>query len=92
MFIGTIRPVEYWRQRTGVLGEETVAEYIRKHRAGEFVFHAAQKLSSSDVVYGESSVAVNVFADLAIRTGWRLVGTERLLIDPLQVLVFLTPC
>lgn len=90
LFIFTIRPREYWTLRTGVLGEETVAEMLRQHDENGVAFSPsseARNAGSSD--FGEASFTVEKIAALAAETGWHFGGTEWLLIDPYQLIICL---
>lgn len=90
VFILTVRPVEYWRNRVGVIGEETVAAMTAEHDAGRWAFVPSGAVANAgSAEYGESSAPLPVLARLAETAGWRLAGTEWLLIDPMQVLVVL---
>lgn len=91
VFAITLRPIEYWESRRAVLGSGLVDQYIAKHSAGEYVFHPAQKLSSTDVIYGETSIKIEAFADQAQALGWTVAAIDHLVIDPFQLLIFLTP-
>jgi 2-polyprenyl-3-methyl-5-hydroxy-6-metoxy-1,4-benzoquinol methylase len=90
LFVFTIRPREYWSAQTAVLGEETVAEMLRRHDTDGVAFlpsGEAKNAGSED--YGKSSFTVDKIAALAEETGWTLGSTEWLLIDPYQLIVCL---
>lgn len=89
-FVITIRPVEYWANRSAALGEDLAARYAAEHRAGGYVFHPAQKLSAQEVLYGETSADPSVYERIAVEHGWALTCIEQLLIDPQQIILFLT--
>ena len=90
LFVATIRPVEYWGPRRGVLGEETVARLVAQHEREDYAFipsGAAANAGSQD--YGEASVSMEGMRRLAEATGWKVVGRDWLLLDPFQLLVCL---
>jgi 2-polyprenyl-3-methyl-5-hydroxy-6-metoxy-1,4-benzoquinol methylase len=90
LFVATIRPVEYWAPRRGVLGEETVARMVAQHESGEYAFipsGAVANAGSQD--YGEASVSLEGMQRLGATAGWRVVGHDWLLLDPFQLLICL---
>ena len=90
LLVCTIRPVEYWRNRVPVLGEDACAKMMALHRSGGFAFIPSGKIANAGSAdYGEASCSIETFATLAAGAGWRLVASEWLLIDPYQQIVCL---
>lgn len=90
LLVCTIRPVEYWRNRVPVLGEDTCSEMMARHRSGGFSFIPSGKIANAGSAdYGEASCSIDTFATLAAGAGWRFVASEWLLIDPYQQIVCL---
>ncbi len=86
----TIRPVEYWRMRLQSEPDPRFAEAMQVHEAEGFAFVPHNRPAvDGDVTYGDTSMSV---AHLAARAaGWTVVGQDRALCDPFQLVVHLRP-
>jgi len=86
----TIRPASYWDKDTEVSGTPKAEELKRIHTEKGFAFvpHAREAVDG-DITYGDTSIS----PDYIRRewTDWELLGTDRVLQDPNQTIVFLRP-
>jgi SAM-dependent methyltransferase len=80
LFVATIRPVEFWQAIAHPLADELTARHETQGLA--FVPHLTRPN------YGETTVSFDYLNSLP---GWRVVGYERSLVDPLQISVTLLP-
>lgn len=86
----TIRPPEYWQLHSqyppGVNGDVLT----REHDARGFAFLPHQRAPiDGDITYGDTSISFEYI--VAHWTDWTIVRTDLNLVDPYQVIVYLTP-
>lgn len=92
LYATTIRPVEFWSMRAGTLGAETAQELIRQHEETGYAFvpiGGGEELAKDD--FGDCSYTLEFFADAVKDCGWKLVSTDRDLMEPYQLTVVLAP-
>jgi len=93
LFVMTIRPKEYWEQLDpGVAAGSLInrEELIARHKTNGFAFvpHTREAIDG-EVTYGDTSLSFEWVEQNA--EGWKMVGYDRSLIDPLQIHVYLIP-
>jgi SAM-dependent methyltransferase len=89
LFVITIRPKEYWdllAAKSHIDRDELVA---RHERSGFAFVPDAREAIDGEVTYGHTSLSFEWIEQHA--EGWNMVGYDRSLIDPLQLLVYLVP-
>lgn len=91
LLVITIRPEEYWL--SAKIDPElklTANALLREHNQAGFAFapHRREPIDG-DVTYGDTSMTVGWISKEFPR--WRIVGSDRSLEDPFQILVFLVP-
>ena len=79
LFVFTIRPVEFWRYIESVKGLGIAEEMEARHQRSGFAFHPL-----NSPTFGEASIATTYLEQLS---GWQLLGSERLLDNPHQLVV-----
>lgn len=83
----TIRPIEYWQQNH--IENDLSNRMMHSHRTTGFAFSPHNREAiDGDITYGDSSIDERFFLDLPC---WSLVGFDRNLCDPMQVIVYLRP-
>ena len=91
-FACTIRPVEFWNLRRGVLGSEEVEQLAAKHRQEGFAFQSVGGGSELDKhEYGDASMTIGFFSALAGKAGWKIEFVDRDSLEPFQIMVGLAP-
>jgi len=93
LFVITIRPKEYWDQldRAVAAGNPIDRdELVARHERSGFAFvpHIREAIDG-EVTYGDTSLSFEWIEQHA--EGWNMVGYDRSLVDPLQLLVYLVP-
>jgi hypothetical protein len=78
LFVFTIRPVDDWRYIDNLKELEIAEEMEARHRRARFAFHPGESPA-----FGEASIATT-YLELS---GWQLLGCERLLDNPHQLVV-----
>jgi len=87
LLVITIRPKEYWDRSNDQFTRE---EMIKQHDDHGFAFAPHVRAAvDGEVTYGDASLSLDWLKQHA--TDWRMVGYDRNLIDPLQILVYLVP-
>jgi hypothetical protein len=93
LFMITIRPKEYWDQVDPALDAGKPIDrdkLVARHERSGFAFvpHDREAIDG-EVTYGDTSLSFEWIEQHA--EGWNMVGHDRSLIDPLQLLVYLVP-
>jgi SAM-dependent methyltransferase len=89
LLVVTVRPLEYWRAISGMVGDQ-VHDLENRHRSEGFVFVPHDRPAvDGDITYGETSMTF----DWIRRNfqGWSIGGIDRSLDDSLQLYIFLQP-
>ena len=84
----TIRPLEYWDM------DERYADRAKQlqdeHRSAGFVFQPHNRPAvDGDVTYGDTSMTFEFLSSITPR--WKVIGYDRSLDDPYQIIVYLRP-
>lgn len=88
----TIRPLEFWNLRTSVLGQNESLQLMHLHRDQGYAFHpigGGLELSSHE--YGDTSMSIDFFSDLAAKNGWNVGFIDRDSNEPFQLMIGLVP-
>lgn len=93
LFVMTIRPKEYWVQLGPAVAAGTLIdrdELIARHERTGFAFvpHAREAIDG-EVTYGDTSLSFEWIEQHA--EGWKMIGYDRSLFDPLQIHAYLIP-
>lgn len=87
IFVFTVRPVEYWSVHQD-FWQRSREELISEHLARGFAFQSHDR---PDALFGDTSMS-NAFVERALRdAGWSTLGFDRMLVDPMQVIVAARP-
>jgi SAM-dependent methyltransferase len=94
LFVITIRPKEYWDELGRAVARGNPIdrdELVARHEKSGFAFHphAEEAIIDGEVIYGDTSLSFEWIEQHA--EGWNMVGYDRNLTDPLQLLVYLVP-
>lgn len=86
----TVRPAAYWDCDPAVVAARKSAALKLEHERKGFAFlpHDREAIDG-DITYGDASLSIE-FIERRWRD-WKVVGTDRLLLDKMQTVVFLTP-
>ncbi|MFM0662207.1 class I SAM-dependent methyltransferase [Paraburkholderia sediminicola] len=86
----TIRPPNYWDEDPVVVRAGKSEVLKREHALKGFAFFPHQREAvDGDITYGDTSISIDFIKNRWV--DWEVVGTERLLQDVLQTIVFLRP-
>ena len=90
LLVITIRPSEYWPRVAPTRPNIYPERLVELHDAGAFVFvpHGREPVEG-EVTYGDTSFSLEWLMQHI--TNWEMVGYDRLLSDPLQLVVYLRP-
>lgn len=83
IFVATTRPVEYWSFRDRVRGTDLADQYEAEHAAKGFAYMPDE--NNPDSNYGAFSARLEWFE----QAGWKLLGYDSLVSEPVQVSVIL---
>lgn len=85
LFIATIRPVEFWAYIDSARNTQVAASMRQAHLDTGYAYlpHGG----AEGETYGDCSIVLDYFD----RSGWKMVGYDRSLVDPYQVSVILRP-
>jgi 2-polyprenyl-3-methyl-5-hydroxy-6-metoxy-1,4-benzoquinol methylase len=90
LMVITIRPAQYWDRHSVAYGVSDVEQQKRDHAERGFAFIPHDREAVGDeITYGDTSVSTDYIEKHW--KDWQLVGTDRLLLDPTQTIVFLKP-
>jgi SAM-dependent methyltransferase len=91
LLVITIRPEEYWLSaKIDCSANRTADDVLAEHRKTGFAFVPHRRLPiDGDITYGDTSLTFD-WLSREFPT-WQIVGHDRSLDDPFQILVFLTP-
>jgi SAM-dependent methyltransferase len=93
MFTVTIRPPEFWEfvQRFKTLQGVTGKELLKDHLEKGFAFYPEpdREPINGDVTFGDTSISLGYIRDNWKE--WRILGSSHNEVDPMQLLVHLTP-
>ena len=93
IFTVTVRPPEFWKfvQRYKRLVGFTSRGLLKQHRESGIAFYPepGREPIDGDVPFGDTSISLGYIRDHW--KDWRILGTSHNEIDPMQLLVHLTP-
>lgn len=86
----TVRPPSYWDRDPVVAGTSRVEQLKRAHAEVGFAFtpHDREAIDG-DITYGDTSISLDYMRQHW--TDWKVVGSDRIIQDPTQTIVFLKP-
>lgn len=86
----TVRPPSYWDQDRQVAKTSRVEQLKRAHAELGFAFSPHDREAvDGDVTYGDTSISLDYMRQHW--TDWEVVGSDRIIQDPSQTIVFLKP-
>jgi SAM-dependent methyltransferase len=85
LLVATIRPIEFWPYIEKAQGMKVADAMRLEHMSKGFAYHPHGGMEGE--TYGDSSIAFDFFT----RSGWKMVGYDRSMVDPYQVSVILRP-
>jgi len=92
VFACTIRPVEFWSLRRAAFGNQKADALESQHRHEGFAFlPIGGGLELHEDEYGDTSMTIEFFSDLASAAGWEVGFIDRDSMEPFQIMVGLTP-
>jgi SAM-dependent methyltransferase len=93
IFTVTVRPPEFWKflQPYKTLRGVTAKELLKDHLEKGFAFYPEpdRKPINGDVTFGDTSISLDYIRDNW--KDWRILGSSHNEVDPMQLLVHLTP-
>jgi 2-polyprenyl-3-methyl-5-hydroxy-6-metoxy-1,4-benzoquinol methylase len=90
ILVATIRPVEYWGIHQNYPEGYSRERLTERHQRAGFAFMPHNRPPiDGEVTYGDTSMSLEYIA--RNWNGWHVVGTDYNLVDPYQLVVFLTP-
>ena len=84
----TIRPVEYWDYDERWAAQRDALKSAHRSEGFAFMPHGREAVDG-DITYGDTSMTFEFLSGIA--EGWQIVGYDRTLSDPYQIIVFLRP-